>query len=293
KAGKALQYGRAAHRQIEQYCLTGKLPASYRKDNVSRWVRGVARCLHIAKIEPLRCELPCSLESLRTNVDMVGLSVDLDKNPVLVVVEFKTTSMSQSDHIAYYDSVCVRRGTLGYFNLKNCEREAHRIQTCFGSAALKVTYPELSRLQIPIKLCVIVATATGTVLHEPKSIDEAHFRLGPAFSSVVAKKGTTREKLTAGRTFPPLPSSKQGGASLRSLLARAGHTNIRASRRASALSTMGEGTFSIGIVEKYVEFTETHQQSIDEELRAVAGTKTRPLLILFDRRRGGWALRYL
>lgn len=90
RAGKALQTGRVAHRMVEQFCKTGKLPPRYRKDPVARWVRGIATALGSAGIEPLRCEFPCALGTLRTTVDMLGMALTADQTPVLVCVEFST-----------------------------------------------------------------------------------------------------------------------------------------------------------------------------------------------------------
>ena len=292
RAGRALITGRVAHRQVEEFCKTGKLPPKYRKDPVSRWVRGMASALAAARLEPLRCELGCSLDQLRTNVDLVALGLTPDRKPVVVCVEFKTTSLAQKAHSASYDAVCTRRAVLGgCLGLPNCEREAHRVQVAFGAVALRATYPELARL--PIQLCVIVATTTGTLCYKCKPIGESHFRVGASLSGLLSKNAEVREKLNKGRTFPPLPGAKAGGAAIRSLLESAGHTKIRASKRVSALTTMGSLTFSVGICEQWSAFGESHRRSIESELKVAAGARTRPLLVVFDQHRGGYRIRYV
>ena len=200
--------------------------------------------------------------------------------------------MSQANHTQYYDSVCCRRAVLGgCLGLPNTERVAHRVQVAFGAAALAATYPELQPLEI--RLCLIVASSTGTVCYRPKSIPASAFRIGTAVSSVMSKDAEARERLSAGRLFPPLPSKRAGGAAIRDLLVRGGHENIRKSRRASALTTMGSDSFSVGISENWSTFSEKHRDSVREEIRMVAGKTSRPLLVVFDSRRGGWQLCYV
>lgn len=292
RAGKALQTGRATHRLIEKFCKTGKLPPHYRKDVVSRWTRGFANALAVARLEPLRCELPCSLGQLRTNVDLLAMGVTGDGAPVLACVEFKTTSHTQAAHTASYDAVCQKREVLGgCLGLSNCEREAHRVQANFGVNALKATYPELADL--PIRPVVVVATTTGTLCYHSKPIAASHFQLGASLSSVMSKNAAARTKLSKDRTFPVLPGAKAGGAAVRGVLESGGHTKIRPSKKVSALTTMGSLTFSVGICEQWSAFSEAHRRAIEAELKAAAGTRTRPVLVVFDSRRGGWQLRYV
>ena len=319
RAGKALARGRAAHRLIEAYCKTGKAPPAYRKDPVSRWTRGVARALVQAKIEPLRCELPCSLGQLseapppanrtggpadrcalltpssasaETNVDLLGLGLSADGKPELVCVEFKTTSLKQADHAKCYDAPCARRAVLGGgFALPNSEREAHRVQVCFGVAALQNTYSELK--DIPMRSCVIVASDTATVCYNAKPIPGSHYVLAAQMSGITAKKPEDREKLSSGRLFPPLPPAKNGGAAIKALLTKRGFGKIRGSRRASCFAALGTLTFAVGIVEKWASFSPSHQRSVVSEIKLIAGSKRRPLLVVFDVRKGVWDLKYV
>lgn len=319
RAGKALARGRAAHRLIETYCLTGKTPPAWRKDAVSRWTRGVARALVQAKIEPLRCELACSLGQLsesglvgsvgsppppppprslllafpaETNVDLLGLGLSADGKPELVCVEFKTTSLKQADHAKCYDAPCARRAVFGGgFALSNTEREAHRVQVCFGVAALQNTYPEIR--DVPMRSCVIVASETATVCYNAKPIPGSHYLLAAQLSGITAKKPEDREKLSTGRLFPPLPPAKNGGAAIKALLTKRGFGKIRVSRRASCFAGLGTLTFAIGIVEKWASFSPSHQKSVVAEIKLIAGAKRRPLLVVFDVRKGVWDLKYV
>lgn len=292
RAGKALARGRAAHRLIETYCKTGKTPPAYRKDPVSRWTRGVARALVQAKIEPLCCELPCELGQLKTNVDMLGLGLSASGTPELVCCEFKTTSLKQADHAKCYDAPCARRAVFGGgFGLPNSERSAHRVQVAFGIAALKNTYREIA--DEPMRACVVVASDTSTVCYTAKPIPASHYLLAAKMSSITAKSATDREKLADGRLFPVLPPAKNGGASIRALLAQGGHEKIRASRRASCFTTLGSLTFAVAIVEKWASFSASHQKEVVTEIKTIAGNKRRALLVVFDVRKGVWALKYV
>ena len=200
-------------------------------------------------IEPLRCELPCHLGGLKTNVDLLGMVLNKETSaPELVCVEIKTTSHSHAVHVADYDSVCRKRAVLGAgFGLPNSEREAHRVQTAFGVQGLKNTYPELA--SVPVRACVILASTTSTACYNVKGIPAARFEFGARISSLCTKKAADRVKLVEGRMFPPLPSVKNGGAAIRAALAAAGHKNIRKSRQASCLTTFANTEFALGIVE--------------------------------------------
>ena len=292
RAGKALARGRAAHRLIETYCKTGKTPPAYRKDPVSRWTRGVARALVQAKIEPLRCELPCDLGQLKTNVDMLGLGLSASGAPELVCCEFKTTSLKHADHSKCYDAPCTRRAVFGGgFGLANTEREAHRVQVAFGIEALKNSYPALADL--PMRACVVVASDTATVCYTAKPIPASHYVLAAKMSAITTKSPGDREKLAGGRLFPPLPPAKNGGAAIKALLAESGHVRIRPSRRASCLTSLGALTFAVGIVEHWASFSASHQRSVTAEIKSIAGVKRRPLLVVFDVRKGVWSLKYV
>ncbi len=40
RSGVALAHGRAAHRLVETFCKTGKLPPRWQRNNVAKWVTG-------------------------------------------------------------------------------------------------------------------------------------------------------------------------------------------------------------------------------------------------------------
>lgn len=291
-ACRSLQYGRATHRLLEKFCKTGALPSRFRRDPVATWVRGISTGLLRAGIEPLRTELPCALGQLRTAVDLLGLRV-VDGKPRLVCVEFKTTSLTQKDHTKGYDLVCARRAVLGGLagSLPNSEREAHRVQCSFGGCALHHTYAELR--EFPMDLCVIVSSTTGTSCYSPKPLSEAYFRLGATVSSVLVKDVAAREKLSEGRIFPPLPSKKKGGAPVRSLLEKGGHSKIRKSARASCLTTMDGMTFSVGVVDEWAKFDSKTRDKVIAEIRQIAAPNNKALLVTLDPLRGGWRLKYV
>lgn len=295
RSGTALARGRAAHRLIEKYCKTGQVPPPYRKDPVSRWVRGMAQALVRAGIEPLRCELPCELGTLRTNVDLLGMVLPSSgdaASPELVCVEFKTTSLTQSEHTAGYDAPCARRAVLGSFGVPNSEREAHRVQVAFGIEALKRTYAAELR-DVPIRACVIVASMTSTVCYDAKPIPPAHYEMAAKMSAICGKRAVDREKLSEGRLFPAIPPVRDGGAAIRALLKRCGHTRVRASRRASCLSSIGGIDFAIGIVEDWATFSASHRRTVTAEIEAIAGSKKRAALVVFDPRKGLWEIKYV
>lgn len=293
RGGTALSRGRTAHRLVEAFCKTGKLPPKWRTDNVGKWVRGISDAMYRSGIEPLRCELGCYLGALKTNVDLLGMVVGKQSGkPELVCVEFKTTSHTHKQHVDDYDSVCQRRSVMGAgLGLPNTEREAHRIQCAFGSEALKKTYTDL--VDVPVSGCVILASTTSTACYTVKPIPASRFEFAARMSSVCAKKAADRLKLTEGRLFPPLPPIKGGGAAVRAALAKAGHTKIRKSMRASCLTQFAGKEFVVGIVEGWNGFAPSHRQSVVAELAEIAGGSKHAALLIFDLRKSLWRLQYV
>ena len=181
---------------------------------------------------------------------------------------------------------------LGSFGVPNSEREAHRVQVVFGIEALKRTYAAELR-DVPIRACVIVASMTSTVCYDAKPIPPAHYEMAAKMSAICGKRAVDREKLSEGRLFPAIPPVRDGGAAIRALLKRCGHTRVRASRRASCLSSIGGIDFAIGIVEDWATFSTSHRRTVTAEIEAIAGSKKRAALVVFDPRKGLWEIKYV
>jgi len=150
--------GRRVDEDIRQWVDSGlkqplKLAAS----------RRIAAGLRRLGIQPLKAQVRVTDDELKltTLIDLVGEAID--GSGVMWVVEVKATTLCTKSHNSSYSTVC-RRTPMMRNSMPHTEQATHFLQAAFGAITIRRCYGVPS--QMPIKACVLVATADACRVYE-------------------------------------------------------------------------------------------------------------------------------
>lgn len=269
-----LSIGRVTDHMMQKWCNNEPISTGYAR----KYLDNAATALYRERLMPIATQVPCKLNHLKTEIDLICLRQGKTGNVGIVIVELKTSRQTLAQHKRSYPKRCLRKPFLDVGGYENSEAVAHRIQADFGRKALLNTFGHLKPFHT--EAAVLYTTETGANIYPVEPLPPAVFDVH-AVGRDIAKTHAFR--------FPLMPSTSHGGILLREALAAKGHKKIAVGGKASATSVNRAGKkCTLGIVSRWRKLRVGDKRKWVNEIKKIAATDQSQPWLLVREENGHW-----